>query len=357
MRTDACSQRVLQLLSMYDRLARRLTRRGAAWRSVARNRSGFYADLWREAAANAGAEVQELGQSRMEIRCGGVRLLVSGNLTSLDDPVTLSLAGDKPLVYQLLMERGVPVPRHFVCRFDDWAAARGALSRLGGRCVVKPAHGGWAGNGITTGVSTWAALARALAFAGVFSAEVVLEEQVAGDNYRLLYLDGELLDVVQRVAPALRGDGRSTIRQLLAAENADRLTSGAAAAQTLIPIDADLRHTLRAAGCSLHSVPPAGALVRIKTVINDNRLEANRSANGVLCAAIVAAGASAASALGVRLAGVDVIVSDPSAPLGEAGGVVLEVNTNPGLYFHSAGQAGGARVVTTILERLAGGAT
>jgi D-alanine-D-alanine ligase-like ATP-grasp enzyme len=36
---------------------------------------------------------------------------------------------------------------------------------------------------------------------------------------------------------------------------------------------------------------------------------------------------------------------------------VLEVNTNPGLYFHSAGEAGGARVVTTILERLAGGAT
>lgn len=197
-------------------------------------------------------------------------------------------------------------------------------------------------------------LARALALAGVFSAEVVLEEQVEGDNYRLLYLDGELLDVVRRVPPLLRGDGHSTIRQLVRAENADLTARGAAVARSLIGIDADLRHALSIQGLNLHSVLPEGVVVRAKTVVNDTRREGNAVVNGMLCQSIVESGAAAAAALGVRLAGVDVIARDSAAPLHESGGVVLEVNTNPGLYFHNTREGDGARVAAMILERLAG---
>ena len=87
-------------------------------------------------------------------------------------------------------------------------------------------------------------------------------------------------------------------------------------------------------------------------VVNDNRREDNVSATADLCVAVVAAGAEAAAAVGARLAGVDVITPDPSAPLGEAGGVVIEVNAAPGHYYHYYKRDGRVPVATLILERL-----
>jgi len=74
--------------------------------------------------------------------------------------------------------------------------------------------------------------------------------------------------------------------------------------------------------------------VKLKTVINDNAGAENESAAHLLCPSIIADGVRAAAAVGARLAGVDVITTDPSVPLAESGGVVLEVNTTPGFYYH-----------------------
>lgn len=134
----ALSSRAIDSLSLYYRLARRVRRRASASRNVFENRSHFYTALWWEAAARVGAEVVDMGLSRMEIRRGEMRLLVSDNLTSLDDPVTLAVAGDKPLVYRMLAGRGLPVPRHFVCRRDDWAGARRAVALLAGPVLRSP---------------------------------------------------------------------------------------------------------------------------------------------------------------------------------------------------------------------------
>ncbi len=317
------------------------------------HRSGFYRAIWREAADQVGAAVVNLDGSIMEIRRGAFRLRVSENITSLDDPVTLAAAGNKPLAYRLLAGRGLPVPVQVTCRCGDLPAARQAMAAFGGVCVVKPALGGGAGRGVTTGVSGVIRLLGALGSAGVWSPLAVLEQPIEGHVYRLLYLDGELLDTVRRGPPLLHGDGRSSIRRLIAAENSDRIAHGVEAAQSLISVDRDVRHTLMLQGYRLDSVPAAGAVVRAKSVVNDNRREENEAV-GHLCDAVVQAGAKAAAALGVRLAGVDMIAKDLSAPLAESGGVVLEVNTTPGYYYHYLRRGEGAPVAAMILKRLMG---
>jgi cyanophycin synthetase len=350
------ASRAIDTLSLYykGRQRGRGRKRGAGF--VGQQRSAFYQTVWREAATGVGATVVDLDGSMMEIYHGSLKLLVCDNMTSLDDPVTLAAAGNKPLVYRLLTERQLPVPAHFVCRYDDLAAARKALAALGGLCVAKPALGGAGGRGVTTAVSGGPSLVRALAYAGAWSPEVVLERPVEGHVYRLLYLDGELLDAVRRGPPLLRGDGHSAIRQLVAAENADRAARGVEVAQSLIGVDADLRHTLSLQGYHLGSVPAAGVVVRAKTVVNDNRRDENEAATDSLCGGVVEAGAAAAAALGVRLAGVDVITRDPGIPLPESGGAVLEVNTTPGYYYHYMRKGGGTPVAAMILERLVAGA-
>jgi cyanophycin synthetase len=70
--------------------------------------------------------------------------------------------------------------------------------------------------------------------------------------------------------------------------------------------------------------------------------------------AFVADAARAASLLGVRLAGVDVISPDCRQSLDDGDGVILEVNATPGLHYHydirNPGQ--GTPVFIPILQAL-----
>jgi cyanophycin synthetase len=207
--------------------------------------------------------------------------------------------------------------------------------------------------GVTTGVATKSRLFRAMVHAGGFASEVLIERQVEGGNYRLLYLDGRLLDAVERVPPTVRGDGKSTVKELIVAENEDRLRQGIEASQSLLTIDRELRHTLHQNGYSLRSVPPRDDRVQVKTVVNDNRRWDNLRVSDRVCASLVGAGATAAAAVGVRFAGVDVITPDVTVPLGESGGVIIEVNAMPGLYHHHTTNGGAVPVARDILEWIA----
>jgi cyanophycin synthetase len=297
-------------------------------------RDAFYLAAWQRAAAAAGAELVPLSGSVVEIVRWGRRLRVCGNLTSLDDPVTLQLAGDKPAVYRLLAEEGIPVPQHAVLDAAARCDPAALLRTLPAPLVVKPAADTGAGAGVSTNVATPGRMRHALAWAWAFGSRALVEQQIAGDCYRVLILDQEVIDVVRRRRPRVTGDGRSSVRQLIAEENRRRLRMGTERAQVLIRHDLDLSSTLALQKLRLGSRPPKGATIDLKQVINDNCAEENEAANGVLCGAILNAARKAAGLLRLRLAGVDVVCRDPSVPLEESGGTILDINSSPGFYYH-----------------------
>ena len=167
-----------------------------------------------------------------------------------------------------------------------------------------------------------------------------------------MYLDGELIDAFVRRPPVVIGDGRSTVAGLVCAENANRLQHGSEVSQVLLPFDFDMRRTLAKQSLSLRSVPAAGTIVTLKTVINDNSAADNSTATDLLCDSIIEEGARAVRALGVRFAGIDVITVDPGLPLAETGGVILEANGTPGLYYHYHKRDGAFPAALHVLRRL-----
>lgn len=341
----------LQVLVAFERLRHTLRRRHASKRMNAK-RTVFYRRVWREAADAIGATVEELGDEVLDIHLADRTTRVQRNYTAADAMSTLCLAGNKPLVSALLAEQGLPVPPSRRFALASFQEAVAFMQAAGRDCVVKPARDTGAGMGVTTHVRTPSQLLRAAARAAVYGDELSIEEQVAGDNYRLLYLDGVLLDAVLRRPPSVTGDGHSTVSALLECANRARLAAGANAAQTLVNCDLDMRHTLARQGFTPASVPNAGQPVRLKTVINDNAADDNLQATHLLCDAVIDAGARAAAALGVKLAGVDVITTDPSRPLAEVGGVILEVNTTPGFYYHYHRAGAAATIAVDILNYL-----
>ena len=352
--------------SLSDRLSDLLVLGGRASGVLQRDRgpfqalrARFYRELWARASQRVGARANDLGDGLLRLQRSDRWTVVRGSSVALDSQVVLRLAGHKAISLRLFEEAGLPVPRHTTFDLPRLEVAYAFLREIGGPVVVKPAAAGSAGRGVTTGVRTEGQLRRAALRAAAGGRELLVEQQVEGASHRLLYLNGELIDAVRRDPPTVLGDGRSTVRELVRAETNRRL-KGPIVSMHPLRVDAELRRHLALRGLGLRSVVAAGERLAVKRVVNQNAARENVRVLGEVHEDVVRAGREAARALGVALAGVDVLTPDAQRPLAEAGGVVGEVNTTPALHHHvlTADQAGAEApdvgVPARILEHLLG---
>ncbi|HUT76088.1 MAG TPA: cyanophycin synthetase, partial [Polyangia bacterium] len=150
---------------------------------------------------------------------------------------------------------------------------------------------------------------------------------------------------------------RSTVAELVTAENERRVGSGEGARTGLLRIDLDAVFCLQNQGLRPSSVLADGERVAVKTVINQNGPDDNVNAREEVSEELLADAVAAARVIGVRLAGVDLITPDPSRSLREGGGAIIEVNGTPGLHYHynGAGPEEQESVAVAILERALAG--
>jgi cyanophycin synthetase len=209
---------------------------------------------------------------------------------------------------------------------------------------------------VVPGVLRFDDLLRARWHAGKGSDRLLIERQVEGDVYRLLLLDGELLDVVRSVPANVTGDGRSTVEELIKRENERRVAARGAAGLSLIGVNLDTMLTLRREGESLTSVLAPGRTLLLRAATNCNAERDNETWQGPVAESVIDDVRAAVRAVGLRLAGVDVITRDISRPLIETGGAVAEVNGGPGLHHHYlvADRAAASPVAVPVLEKLLG---
>jgi len=320
--------------------------------SIKEMRRLFYKNAWHEAADVVGAEIINVTSNIYDIICNKKRLRVCENENSIDDPVTVKVAADKRLVYALLRKAQVPIPNFQLIRRERINIGEKFIQGNDGKYfVVKPAVGTGGGSGVTSWVRVKKELRSAVAWAGSFGREVIVEEQIFGQMYRVLYFDGELLSAVARKPPTILADGKSTIKKLIRKENMERLRGGIEVSQNLLDVNYDMKNSLRHQGLNMGSIPRAGTVVKLNNVTNRNRGADSESANDVLCESIINTGAKAAKAVGVRFAGVDIITANPGVPLESSGGVVIEVNAMPGFYEHYFKKDGRFPVAVHVLKK------
>jgi cyanophycin synthetase len=319
-------------------------------RKIKRIKADFYERMWKDAAARTGSAIEPLGYGIFKITKNGKSLLVQQQYTQWGDAVTDRLIANKRIVYDLLAKIDVPMPRYLHLKSPDLSSARSFMRKIDGPLVVKPAYGTGAGEGITTNVIGSRRLYQALAWSRTFCPETLLEEQIKGNNYRLLFLDGELLDCIIRHPPTVTGDGESSIRRLIQRENAARVNNGPPLAQDLIHLDLDTKYTLAAQGLILSTKPSKGQVVKVKDIINANRADENESPPERPSESLVELGRKISATIGVRLVGIDVIAKDLTGDLRDSRGAVIEVNTPPGHFYHHLKRGQGYPVAVRLLE-------
>ncbi len=331
-----------------ERLALQVRKRIEDWRGKSGqvyfvHRVDQYRKIWEHIAAELEADIAELAPDVWEVRKGDARTRINNYLLQLDDPVTLNLAGRKPLVHALMRDRGLPVPAHAV--FDlgslDVAEQFVAAHPLGS--VIKPADG-YGGKGVTTHITARDQVRGAAILASLYSPNLLIEEQVVGECFRLLVFDDEVLSTVRRSGVRVTGDGATSLRDLVARAGCE--------------VDRDCQFTLAAQGLSPDVVPAAGDAVLAKSNRGPDRAAELRTVYDMDVTAdvhetTVRAAVEAARSVGSRFLGVDVITRDIARPLADVGGCINEVNTTPALHHHYDSKAEAyPAVALTILRRL-----
>ncbi|MBE0595543.1 MAG: hypothetical protein IH616_24410 [Gemmatimonadales bacterium] len=305
-----------------------------------------YRRYWEQAASDLSADFRVLSESIWEVSRGGARTRLANYVTEFDDPVTLALAGDKPLIYRLAQAERVPVPEYVVV---DPGAPRLALDfhRNSGPCVVKPARDTSSGLGVTTYVTSRRGLLWAIARASMFCPEVMVEALVPGESYRLLFLEGRMIHAVRRRGTRVTGDGIGTVRQLVTRAHRARL-------------DRIGELTLAAQGLSADAVPPAGASVLVRglpageTRQRELRTVYDEDVTALIAADVVVQLLPLVRRVGASFAGVDVVSVDPALPLRPGAAAMIEINTTPGIHHHHVPGTPAERfaVAEVVLERL-----
>lgn len=227
----------------------------------------------------------------------------------------------------LLRSANIPVPANLAAR--DAEAAVAAARRIGFPVVVKPVDKD-RGEGVSAYLRSDDEVRAGFAKAFAESPNVMVEKYVEGAEHRLLVVNGELFWAFERVPAHVRGDGASTVRQLIEKTNAarrDGLRNGLSLRR--IVIDDGLLAMLERQGLDLESVVGPDVFVRLRQVplVNDggnvipvfDRIHPDN----------VALAERAVRLLRLDLAGVDFLIPDIARSWREVGGFITEINALP----------------------------
>ncbi len=300
-----------------------------------------------KAADEMGLPWMELPGAVIQYGVGSKGRWLDSSFTDETPQIAAKLARNKRWANAILAMAGLPVAPHVM--IADAEQAVKAAERLGYPVVIKPLvlDGGV---GVAAGLESEDEVRQAFGEAKKYSNNTLLEKHVFGRDYRLTIFQGELIWAIERVPAGVQGNGQSSVAELIEQVNADpRRGSGIHAPLKSLFLNEEAKALLTKQGLSPESVPYDGQFVRLSRT-------ANVASGGQPVAVYhkvhpdnARLAVRAAQALGLDLAGVDLLIDDVSRSWRESGDnvAICEVNGQPNL-----GQTTAAHLYGQILKRL-----
>ncbi|HEY0972493.1 MAG TPA: cyanophycin synthetase [Gemmatimonadales bacterium] len=328
-RPVAVSMAVAELAELLER-----TRLGPSTRAIV------------EEARRRGIPVRRMNDaSLVQLGTGRHQRRIEAAVTERTSGIAMEIAQDKEATKRLLADLGLPTPRG--ATVHDVEKAVEVAESLGYPVVLKPDDGNH-GRGVSGRVGDAEALRHAWHAALTESTDggVIVERFVEGRDHRVLVVGGRVVACAERVPAQVVGDGRRNIRALIDRANRDpRRGAGHARSLTRLPMDATTEACLACDGRTLDTVPAAGEVVQLRRTANlstggtsVDRTDELHPDNALACVL-------AARAVGLDVAGVDVVSPDVGVPFADNDGAIIEVNAGPGLRMHTHPTEGRARDV------------
>lgn len=180
---------------------------------------------------------------------------------------------------------------------------------------------------------------------------IILEEYIKGNDYRVCLVDGRVVAASLRLPPFIIGDGKRTIMELIEELNMDpRRGEGHEKSLSKVIIDNILISCIEEKSYNLNSTLPSGEKLFL-------RKNANLSTGGVsiYCTDEISSEnleicQRAAKAIGLNICEIDICCKDISKSIKDDG-AIIEINAAPGIRMHHFPFEGESRNVAKAIVK------
>ena len=266
--------------------------------------------------------------------------------TDRTSAIAETISRNKELTKRMLDAAGVPVPRGRLARSpaEAWEAAQA----VGLPVVVKPLDANH-GRGVFLNLATRAEVEAAFPLAreeARRARSIVVEQFIAGVEHRLLVVGSRMVACAQGEYIYVTGDGRHTVAELIDLQiNSDaRRGNTEAMPNKTVSLDSTVLSQLAQEGVAPDTVPAEGRRVLVKRIGTHGADVTDRVHPEIAAAAV-----RAARAVGLDVAGIDLVAQDITRPLSEQGAMVCEVNAGPQLLVHTMPSSGPGQPVGEMI--------
>ena len=197
---------------------------------------------------------------------------------------------------------------------------------------------------------------KALEIAFSEDSSVLVEEFIAGTEYRFFVLDGKCEAVLLRLPANVRGDGRHTIRELVATKNTNPLRGrDHRSPLERIKLGEIELLMLEQQGYKADDILPKGVQVFLRRNSNISTGGDSIDMTEAMHPSYKKLAAEMATAIGAWVCGVDLIIPNSTLPASkkEPNCTCIELNFNPSMYMHTyCAEGPGQSITPNILAKL-----
>jgi len=290
-------------------------------------------------------------QSLVQLGYGKNQVRFRATMTDQTSSIAVDLASNKDETKRMLQEAAIPVAKG-MC-IDHKSEVHDAISNVGFPLVFKPLDGNH-GKGASINVKTVEAALEAFEHAKKYSRKIIVEKFISGYDFRILVINHRFIAAALREPAHVKGDGKSTIQQLIEKENQDpRRGYGHENVLTEIAIDRETNEQLAKYNYTLETILKKDEICYLKGTANLSTGGTSTDVTDMVHPHNIFICERISRVIGLDICGIDIMATNLSEPLETNGGVVLEVNAAPGFRMHLAPAKGLPRnVAAPVIDML-----
>lgn len=254
---------------------------------------------------------------------------LSSSHTDRTSTIGTKVARDKLVTAAVLQNFGLPVPQHYPAANEQQASS--IAEELGYPVVVKPSDCEQ-GRGVYANLQNQDQVRAAFRNSSAFSANILVEKHVDGEDYRLTVMQDRVIKVMHRLPGGVTGDGKHSVRELYdlfqhSEENQEIIRREG---KSRLLWDEEAEELLSTQHLTGDSVPEENQFVFLR---RKNNISTGGSYQVIPVESVhrdnIDLAVRAASVLQLDIAGIDLLTRDIAMPWHECDAVVCEVNSQP----------------------------
>ncbi len=250
-----------------------------------------------------------------------------------NDPIKKMIVVDKVKTSEMLKSNNIPVPKFFKLIFQgdllnnlNLLKKQMKTNNIFYPIVLKQIYGTF-GIDVYTHIENDKDALDILQKLKKKHKEIMCEELIEGDCYRIFVFNNTVIDIIKREAPYIIGDGLHCIKELIEIRNKNQLKKG-------LFITKNISHTyINKMGYNMDSILPKNKKLIISTVINmHNGADISRIPINKVPSENLNIFTKVNQIIGIMTSGIDYLSTDITKPYN---GKILELNGSPDTDIHN----------------------